>query len=525
MRRADAEAMRARYPHTREESSSRDFFFERFVDGVATFAAAGAERRIFATVAADEEVRLGSGGLMNVAHGSEAWILGDHRETVGRPKLRAAPTRAPVTLRSLARIALDPTRGVWGILRAGSFYALSVKRILLSIAVASWCGRCNSVRRSPPSTSAVRMSLALAPSVATANARPVIDLGAGRSLIIGTQLGQGTMSEVFRAIVEMPYGIRRAVALKRFGTIASEEVDAVITTLANTIQRSACVRHPNVAQVIELGVSDRQPFVVSELIEGVSLDQLMESITKRGARIALDGALFIATEIAEGVNAARLARDENGAQLGMAHLDLSAREVMLSWNGEVKVTDFEMIAARHAASSIRSVRTMARRALTMSPEVARGRRGDARSDVFALGMMLREILIGRRFPRDSSESDILDYAREGYVHTTCFEPHLPPGFRSVIDRAIQVDPSNRFPHAGAMAYELRRVALSLGVADGRVSLQMMLRNELAAERSEATIEHHPASRTVATASNRPNAFDHDRWKGQDPSFIDDDDED
>lgn len=302
-----------------------------------------------------------------------------------------------------------------------------------------------------------------------------IPLGDGRQLVIGTQLGRGSMATVYRGVYEGACGLRRGVAIKVFDTIASDEHDAVLSALTAAAQRSACVRHPNVVRVEDFGMAGpAQPYSVVELVEGRSLAKLLASFARRRERIPTDVALFIGNEIAEALSGARLASTPEGMRLGVVHGDLSPCDVLLSWHGEVKVSDFEVAVAARAASTVRSVRALARRVSFLAPEVARGQVGDARSDVFSLGVILREMLIGPRFPSFVTEQQALGWAREGIVHTSIFEPQLPSAIQSIVARALEKDPANRYPHAGALGYELRRVALAMGVGDGRSFLRSAL---------------------------------------------------
>ncbi len=309
-----------------------------------------------------------------------------------------------------------------------------------------------------------------------------IPLGDGRQLLIGAQLGRGSMATVYRAVYEGACGLRRAVAIKVFDTIASDEHDAVLSALTMAAQRSACVRHPNVVRVEDLGLAaPAQPYTVIELVEGRTLAKLLASFTRRRERIPTDVALFIGSEIAEALAGARLASTPEGMRLGVVHGDLSPCDVLLSWHGEVKVSDFEVAIAARAASTVRSVRALARRVSFLAPEVARGQLGDARSDVFSLGVILREMLVGPRFPSFVTEQQALGWAREGIVHTSIFEPQLPGPLHSIVARALEKDPANRYPHAGALGYELRRVALAMGVGDGRSFLRSALARIFAEE--------------------------------------------
>jgi serine/threonine-protein kinase len=280
------------------------------------------------------------------------------------------------------------------------------------------------------------------------------------------------MATVYRAVYEGACGLRRTVGIKVFDTIASDEHDAILSSLTMAAQRSACVRHPNVVRVEDFGLAGpAQPYAVVELVEGRTLAKLLASFARRRERIPTDVALFVGNEIAEALAGARLASTPEGVRIGIVHGDLSPCDVLLSWHGEVKVSDFGVAVAARAASSVRSVRALARRVSFLAPEVARGQVGDARSDVFSLGVILREMLVGPRFPSFVNEQQALGWAREGIVHTSIFEPQLPHAVQCIVARALEKDPANRYPHAGALGYELRRVALAMGVGDGRSFLR------------------------------------------------------
>lgn len=314
-----------------------------------------------------------------------------------------------------------------------------------------------------------------------------IEIDAGRSAHILERIGKGTLSTVYRVLLESHHGVCREVSLKLFHAIASDEADHVATLLGETAQRAACVRHPNVVEVYELGFAQGQPFFVQELVDGVSLADLMEKYASRGRRMPPDVALFVAVETAEALDGARMARDLDGVQLNMLHLGLTPREVLLSWRGEVKVSDFEVTIARGATSSVRSLRAVANRASTMAPEVAAGGPGDARSDVFSMGILMRELLVGPRFPKTLTNPEAIRLAREGYVQPLTFQPQLNEGLVDIMERALEVDPDMRYPNASALAFDLRRIALSMGVGDARWFLRRALEREFG-EDSEVTKE-------------------------------------
>ena len=313
-----------------------------------------------------------------------------------------------------------------------------------------------------------------------------MELGGGRRAVLLEAVGRGAFATVYRALLCSEDGVQRPVAVKLFSSISSDEAEQVVSLITQTARRMAWIEHPNVLRVYECGEWRGQPYLIEELVSGVSLAALQDAYAAKQRRMPLDLALFVAAEVAEGLAGARLARDHEGVQLGMIHHALSAREVLLSWRGEVKVCDFEASTARAASSSVRSLRGMASRASTMAPEVAQGCAADARSDVFSFGVMLRELLVGPRFPPGLTSGEAIRLAREGYVQPMTFQPHLPPGLENVMVRALAVDPDARYPNACAMAFDLRRVVLAMGVGDGRYFLRKALEREWTQHAEEIT---------------------------------------
>jgi serine/threonine protein kinase len=324
----------------------------------------------------------------------------------------------------------------------------------------------------------------------------IIELGEGRQIRLLDAIGKGSTATVHRGVLASPVVgagagsvLERRVAVKLFSSLATDDCEVILAALVRTTRRLSCVAHPNVAQVYECGVWRGRPFILSELVPGVSLGKLIATYAEKKQRLPLDVALFISAEIGEALAGARLARDLKGVQLAMVHHSVSPHQVMLSWRGEVKVTDFETSTARPAGSSVRSLRGVAARATFMAPEVAQGREADARSDVFSFGILLRELLIGPRFPESLSDAEAIGLAREGYVKPLTFQPHLPAGVVSIVDRALEIDPDLRYPNACAMAFDLRREAFAMGVGDGRYFLRRVLEREWTEYADEVTAEH------------------------------------
>ena len=163
-----------------------------------------------------------------------------------------------------------------------------------------------------------------------------LSLGAGRRLSLGSLLGSGSNANVYAATMTLPYGLSRRVAVKMYRLGSSDDCERMTALVRKAAQNLSHVRHPNVVELLELALFDSHPLLVCELVEGLSLARMCEWFGELGRRMPLDLALFIGVEIADALNAARLAVDAKGRQLNLCHLDLTPKDVLLSRAGEVK---------------------------------------------------------------------------------------------------------------------------------------------------------------------------------------------
>lgn len=300
-----------------------------------------------------------------------------------------------------------------------------------------------------------------------------VTLTDGRSISLIESLGRGSCGTVYRGVVESNWGVQRPVAVKIVSLSPDVDPTLPMQELGRIARRAACIRHPSFIQLLEVDRTTPyaghgwQPFIVSELVEGESLATLLDAWSAENVRVPLDFATVVALHTAEALGAALFSEGIDGVLTGLVHGALSPRQIRVSSQGEVKVGDFGQSTLQSCNSHIRS---RSRLAFT-APEVATGAPANARSDVFSLGIILHEMLIGPRFPSGTSYGAASRMVEDGAIHSTVLTPNLPRGLRDVILKATAKDPMERYAHAHSMAFDLRREMFRLGLYDARTSIR------------------------------------------------------
>ncbi len=291
-------------------------------------------------------------------------------------------------------------------------------------------------------------------------------------------LARGGMGEVYLAR-RRAAGIEKWLVVKR---MRPERVgDARFLELFMREARlSMSLAHQNIVPVFDFGRIDDQVFLAMERIEGKDLGS---SLSRAGAPLSPLLAAFVAAECCQALDYAHRRRGPDGAPLGIVHRDVTPRNVLLSWSGEVKLTDFG-IAALAGDESKSALGTPA----YMAPEQARGEPLDARADVYAVGLVLREALTGQRARAGVDRDSTLAAARAGTLEPWDFAGPL----REIVDKATAAAPDDRYADARAMAEALDSFIVAERAANKSEGPARQLASWLAAvwgdEREEGPIE-------------------------------------
>jgi hypothetical protein len=319
-------------------------------------------------------------------------------------------------------------------------------------------------------------------------------------------LGRGAFGEV-ELVVRGDGRFERLFAKKRL--LPAHQEDAELRSMFFEEARLAgMIRHPNVVSVLDVGEDEQGPYLLMDYVEGVSLHRLIEVSRMRHERLPLQVCLRIMAQVAEGLHAAHELHDREGRPLGLVHRDVSPVNVLLGYDGTAHVTDFGVARALGRTTKT-STGFLKGKLGYMSPEQLRFEEPDRRSDLFALGVVLFELIVLERLyvSRDGQEGprriltepppDLADHRDD-----------VPDALVQLMFSLLAKDREHRPRDAKAVALTLEQLTAALPLEEGHVDLAGHLAELLQHERAQAQREHASALAAlseVAPAAEVPSA--------------------
>jgi eukaryotic-like serine/threonine-protein kinase len=290
-------------------------------------------------------------------------------------------------------------------------------------------------------------------------------------------VGRGGMAEVWKARVDGPHGFQRQLALKR--PLGELQTDAgILAMFAKEARILSRLHHPNVVGVFDFGEVDGRPYLVMELVEGWTLSKVLSSTSRRVMPPGF--AALVTRELARALAYVHSATTEDGHRLQLVHRDLSPGNVMVGHDGSVRLLDFGIAKVLEAALDERTrTGVLKGKAPYMSPEQAAGEPLDARSDQFSLGVVLYEMLTGKRPFGGEGDAVVLRRVQEAtFDPPSLLEPSIPRDLEDVCLRLLAKEPAGRYPDAEWVAKKLDTIVADLAWGPGRLSeLMTTLRAE------------------------------------------------
>jgi eukaryotic-like serine/threonine-protein kinase len=297
----------------------------------------------------------------------------------------------------------------------------------------------------------------------------------GKYLLL-ERIAVGGMAEVFVAKAFGVEGFERLLAIKKILPTMGEDAE-FISMFVDEARIAVQLSHANIVQVLELGKHDENLYIAMEYISGRDVRQLLERFRKRGQPMPIPQACLIVAEVCEALDYAHRKRDASGRPLGIVHRDVSPQNVLVSFEGEVKLIDFGIAKAESRLQKTQAG-ILKGKFSYMSPEQVKGQPIDGRSDIFAAGILLWELICGEKLFTGDSDFAILEKVRNGLVTAPrSVTRGCPEGLEKVILKALATEPTQRYQTASELHDDLMRFTMLGDLVYGSRQLADWLREE------------------------------------------------
>jgi eukaryotic-like serine/threonine-protein kinase len=293
--------------------------------------------------------------------------------------------------------------------------------------------------------------------------------------ILEERIAIGGMAEIFRAKAPGLGGFEKVLAIKRLHPRFSQDAD-FIEMLIDEARITVELSHDNIGQIFDLGKVHEHYYIAMEFIDGRDLYRVMKRLKDRRRFFPFDVAAYVAMEACAGLDYAHRKRDSRGRPLHIIHRDVSPQNVLLSFEGAVKLVDFGI-----AKAALRAYETEAGiikgKFYYMSPEQAKGEPLDHRTDVFSLGIVLYEMLTGDLLYKDEDDVTLLSRVRRADIEPPrLLRPDIPPALERIVLKALARDRSDRYPSAQHMQRDLAAWLRDAGSVEAKGRLGALMRD-------------------------------------------------
>ncbi|MGE0398972.1 MAG: protein kinase, partial [Kofleriaceae bacterium] len=325
-------------------------------------------------------------------------------------------------------------------------------------------------------------------------------------------LAAGGMARIYIGRTTGIGSFERHVVLKLITPERANDHTAVQMFL-DEARLAASLNHQNVGQVFEVGEDSGIHYLAMEYVHGQDLRALLAKAGSQGTRVPLELALTVVAGAAAGLNHAHERRGADGVPLGIVHRDVSPSNIMIGYDGSVKLLDFGI-----AKATARSIETQSGiikgKFAYMAPEQCRGRDVDRRSDVFSLGIILYEISTQHRCFRADSDFDTMHRIVTGdVVRPTRLVQGYPQALEAIVMKALAVDPNQRYQSAGLLLEAIESFAVSARMSLSTMSLGRFMRDMFGDQQEPWLTQHgrmatapiQPKESTISNTNGNGNA--------------------
>ena len=275
------------------------------------------------------------------------------------------------------------------------------------------------------------------------------------------RIDAGGMAEVFKANSTSLQGFQKLVAIKRILPNLTQN-ERFVRMFLDEAKVSLHLNHTNCVHVFDLGIADGTYFIVMEYVDGTNLKKLIEFLHRHSQPMQVEHAVFIAIEVCKGLSHAHEKCDQKGNPLDIIHRDISPPNVLLSSSGEVKITDFGLAKAKSQAEAT-DPGVVKGKFGYLSPEAAHGEDIDERTDIFAIGILLWEMLAGKRLFLGESDYETLQQVRKAKIPSIRkLRGDVPVELEAILMRILAREADDRFQSTEELARALANFLFDFG---------------------------------------------------------------
>ncbi|HEY7111789.1 MAG TPA: TonB family protein [Thermoanaerobaculia bacterium] len=313
------------------------------------------------------------------------------------------------------------------------------------------------------------------------------------------RIASGGMAELYRARRSGVEGFQKIVAIKKILPHLADN-EGFITMFADEAKLAAQLNHPNIVHIYDLGkIQGGGYFIAMEHVEGRDLRAILDSAREMGTPLPVPLAVYIASKVASALDYAHRRRDAEGRDLHIVHRDVSPQNILISYEGDIKLCDFGIAKAASKVSQTESG-ALKGKIQYMSPEQAWGKPIDRRSDLFSLGSVLYELLTEQKLFHGDSDLTVLENVRKANADPpSAANPDVPKALDAIVLRALAKEPEDRYANASDLLRDLEQVLYSYSPAPGSADLAIFLHRLQAEESAVAEARAREAARAVPEA--------------------------
>ncbi len=279
----------------------------------------------------------------------------------------------------------------------------------------------------------------------------------GRFFLI-EKLATGGRAEIYKAKTYGVDGFEKLLAIKRILPHVSNDKE-FIDMLVSEAKLSVLLSHTNIVQVYDLGKVGDDYFISMEYINGINLREFLTRAQERSEPLGEETVVYIVSEMAKGLDYAHSKKDNEAKPLNIVHRDISPQNILISFEGEVKIVDFGIAkAAMNISHTMAGI--LKGKISYMSPEQALGKPVDRRTDIYSVGLIFYELLTGEKFFTGETQFEVLKKIRTTRITENSFPDSMGPGLRKILAKALAYSTKDRYENAGDLQIDLTRYLYS-----------------------------------------------------------------